>query len=88
MEGMDPEVVEGIGRQLKTQGDAIQNVITAVTQLVTQAESAWKGPDATKFKSDWDGIHKPALIRVKTEVDQLGTTATTNATQQRQTSAH
>jgi len=36
-EDIYPEVVEGIGRQLKTQGDAIQNVITAVDQLVTTA---------------------------------------------------
>ena len=39
--GMDVDVVEGLGRQLKSQAQQIQSVISQIENLVNQAVSSW-----------------------------------------------
>ena len=47
--GMDVDVVEGLGRQLKSQAQQIQSVISQIENLVNQAVSSWDGKDSQDF---------------------------------------
>jgi uncharacterized protein YukE len=83
---MDPEVVEGIGNDLKRQGDAINQTISAINSLISRAEGAWHGHDAQEFKGWWESQHRPALHRAMEAVSGLGQSALNNASEQRQVS--
>lgn len=41
--GMDVDVVEGLGRQLKGQAHQLQGVVTQIESLVNQSSTAWDG---------------------------------------------
>lgn len=82
--GMDVEAVQGLARQLDAKSQEITNL---ANQLTTQLSSTdWKGPDADRFRTDWDSIHRPALNNVAQALDTAGTTANQNATEQLNTS--
>jgi len=87
-EGMDPDLIEQLGNQLKTQGNQIMSVISAVDGLINQMEGSWKGQDATQFQGWWIQQHRPALNSAAQAVDGLGQSALNNASQQRSTSAN
>ena len=86
MLGMDPDVVEGIGNNLKNQATAVQQVMVAVDNLIGQAEANWKGSDSDGFRDSWHSQFKPALSNMQTALEQLGTTAISNASEQRSVS--
>ena len=85
-EGMDPDVVYGLGTQLKNQDSAIQTIVSSIDGVVCQIEGNWKGSDATEFMSWWQQQHKPALIAAATAVGGLGQSAYNNVAQQQQAS--
>jgi WXG100 family type VII secretion target len=87
MEGMDPDVVEGLGNQLKNQENSIQSIVSAVDGIINQIEGSWRGNDATEFMGWWQQQHKPALVAAATAIGGLGTSAQNNAAAQRATSA-
>lgn len=86
MLGMDPDVVEGIGNNLKHQSSAVQQVMSAVDGLISQAEANWKGSDSDAFRDAWNSQYKPALSQMQQALEQLGTTAISNAGEQRSAS--
>lgn len=86
MLGMDPDVVENIGNQMKNQATQVQQVMSAVDGLVSQAEANWKGTDSDQFRDTWMSQYKPVLNQMFTALEQLGTTAIQNAASQRATS--
>jgi uncharacterized protein YukE len=85
--GMDVEVVEGLGRQLKSQAQQIQSVTAQIEGLVNQASAVWDGSDAQDFRQWWVAEHKPKLINLQQAIDGLGTSAINNAQEQRQASS-
>ena len=46
----------------------------------------WKGPDAEKFRSEWDGQHVAALAKVAEALHEAGKQASRNATEQQSAS--
>lgn len=84
--GMDVEVVEGLGGQLKGQAQQIHGVIVQIESLVNQAIANWDGKDAQEFGHWWSGEHKPQLLRLQHMIDGLGSAALNNASEQRQVS--
>lgn len=86
-EGMDPDVVQGLGQQLKHQEDAIHSLVSAVDGIINQIEGAWKGHDATEFMGWWQQQHRPALMNAAGAVGGLGQSALNNVNQQRQASS-
>ena len=86
--GMEVDVVEGLGRQLKSQAQQIQSVISQIENLVNQAVSSWDGKDSQVFHQWWTGEHKPNLTKLQHAIDGLGTSAINNASEQRQVSGH
>lgn len=87
-EGMDVDQVNSIGNQLKSQGDAIDQVISAINGLVGQLPGIWQGKDATEFESWWNTQHKPALHNASVAIHGLGQSALNNASDQAGVSGH
>lgn len=87
-EGMDPDVVYGLGQQLKNQENSIQSIVSAVDGIINQIEGSWKGADATQFMGWWQQQHRPALMAAAEAVGGLGQSAFNNVAQQRQASGH
>ncbi len=86
--GMNPDVVEQIGRDLKGQASQIAGVISKVNSLVAQAQNEWKGKDATDFAGWWNNEHRPRLTELQRKLEGLGQSAQNNATEQRNVSGH
>ena len=63
--GMDVDVVEGLGRQLKGQAHQLQGVVTQIESLVNQSSTAWDGKDSQDFRQWWLGEHKPKLVSLQ-----------------------
>lgn len=81
--GMDPDVVERIGTQLKSQADQIDGVISAIEGLIGEARAAWEGPDSQQFNDWWNSQHRPALTNARDAISGLGQSAMNNAADQR-----
>lgn len=52
-EGMDPDVVHGLGTQLKNQDQAIPSIVASIDGIITQIEGSWKRSVATEFIGWW-----------------------------------
>jgi WXG100 family type VII secretion target len=84
--GMDVEVVEQSGRQLKSQAAAIGNLISQIDKVVHGLTGAWDGQDAQTFVNQWWPQHKKSLAAVQHEIEGLGQSALNNANEQRDVS--
>lgn len=86
--GMNADVVEQIGNQLRQQANEITNVINQINHLVGTMESNWWGPDAQTFCNDWWPQHRTQLAAAGQSIDGLGQSALNNASAQRSVSSH
>ncbi|MGN6609250.1 MAG: hypothetical protein ACTHMS_19830 [Jatrophihabitans sp.] len=87
-EGMDVDVVEAAGNQMKQIGtDGLPHLINAIEGLIQRTQGAWWGHDAQAFAQAWHSNFKPALSRIAGEVANHGQLALTNVNEQRQASA-
>ena len=83
--GLDPEALSALQRQFKADADAIKSLTAKLDGLLKAAW--WEGPDATRFRSDWDGVHKSQLARISAELDTAAKNVATNVAQQQQASS-
>jgi len=81
--GMDADVVESVGKQLKHQGQSVTSVIRSVDALIDRAGTNWWGAHGRDVVHQWRTVHRPALLRVAGAVDGLGQSALNNAHDQR-----
>ncbi|GAA2405815.1 CHAP domain-containing protein [Mycolicibacterium llatzerense] len=84
--GMDADLVEQAGRQLKSQAASIQSLVAQLDRTVNGLTSIWQGQDATQFVTQWWPQHKKSLQAAQQHVDGLGQSALNNASEQRQAS--
>lgn len=84
--GMDTNEVNRLAANLKGQADAIEGVIKAVNNAVSQLQGVWKGQDAVQFADWWNSQHRPHLQQAANAVRGLGQSAQNNATEQAQVS--
>lgn len=84
--GMDVGVVEGVGRQLKQQGQVVRSIVRTVDVQVNDASQNWWGNRAQVFASEWRGVHRPALTRLADAIEGLGQSALNNVAEQRSAS--
>lgn len=82
--GQDVEQVRQLGTQLNTKAGDIESVISQLTSAVNSVQ--WMGPDAERFKSEWQGQHVPRLRQVVSALQQASTDANRNANEQQQAS--
>ncbi|MFM7069212.1 MAG: hypothetical protein ACKOYM_07100 [Actinomycetes bacterium] len=82
--GLDPQQLGVLAKSLQRESGTIR---TLARQLDGQLRAAWwQGPDADKFRSQWDGEHRTQLERVATSLDTAATAVTANVAQQTQAS--
>lgn len=81
--GLDVEVVDQKGRELKNLANEVGNLLSRIDQLVQGLPSVWVGPDADEFVNNLWPTHKRTLQAAQTDIDALGTRAIQNAEEQR-----
>ena len=82
--GMDTEQVAALGKTMQRDAGQIR---TLAKQLDGQLRSAWwKGTDADRFRSDWDGNHRSQLEKIAAALEAQAKVIATNVTQQTQAS--
>lgn len=84
--GMDVGAVRQLASQFGAKADEIDQIASTLT---TQLDgTAWIGPDATRFRSDWQSQHVAALRNVSNALREAQQTAMRNADQQEQASSN
>lgn len=82
--GLDVEQVRGLAQQLHAKS---QEINTIAQQLNSQLTSVtWQGPDAERFRSDWNSQYMSSLRQVAQALEAAGTAAGRNASEQEQAS--
>ncbi|RAX17554.1 hypothetical protein DC347_06330 [Pseudarthrobacter sp. AG30] len=82
--GADVEQLRQLGSKLQAGASEIETQKSTLTKLLHGTD--WKGPDADKFKSEWDGQHSTLLTKVAEALKEAGSKAKRNAEQQSQAS--
>lgn len=84
--GADVEQLNQLAAQLNTKANDIQNVISQLTSAINSVE--WKGNDANKFRSDWQGQYVGQLKQVVSGLQTASQNAKRNAQEQATASGH
>lgn len=82
--GQDIDQVRQLAGQLNAKAGDIESVISQLTSAVNSVQ--WMGPDAERFRSDWQGQHVPQLRQVVNALQNASQHATRNANEQQQAS--
>ena len=82
--GLDPEQMGTLQKSFQRDAGTIR---TLAKQLDSQLRAAWwKGTDADRFRSEWDGTHRALLEKVSAALEAQAKVVATNITQQTQAS--
>jgi ABC-type transporter Mla subunit MlaD len=82
--GADIEQVQQLSTQLNAKASDIQNVISQLSSAISSV--TWMGPDADRFRSDWQGTHVAQLKQVVSALQQASQDAARNAREQQSAS--
>ncbi|HEY8701981.1 MAG TPA: hypothetical protein VIM08_13655 [Arthrobacter sp.] len=82
--GADVQQLKDLGSKLQAGASEIENQKSALNKALHSTD--WKGPDADKFRTDWDSNHMTQLSRVADALKEASQKAKQNADQQDQTS--
>ncbi|MGO4122346.1 hypothetical protein, partial [Arthrobacter sp. YAF16] len=74
-----------LGTKLQAGSQEIDNQRSMLTKVL--AGTQWLGPDAEKFRNEWNGEHVAALTRVSQALQQASQQANRNATEQESASS-
>lgn len=80
--GMDADEVRSLAGRMRSQADAIADVIARVDGIVHQIGQSWHGGRANEFVGWWQRQHRPALVALRERVTGLAQSADNNASQQ------
>ena len=83
--GADVAQLKTLGTKLQAGSQEIANQKSLLTKVL--AGTDWKGPDAEKFRNEWNGEHVAALTRVSQALQQASQQATRNAADQESASS-
>ncbi|MEE2523614.1 hypothetical protein V1639_13345 [Pseudarthrobacter sp. J75] len=78
--GADVAQLKTLGTKLKAGANDIEKQKTLLTKLL--AGTDWKGPDADRFRNEWNGQHVSSLAKVAQALEEAGQKATKNAGEQ------
>ena len=68
--GADPEQLAQLGTTLRNQIEAINGVISVVTNAL--GGTTWSGPARQQFESEWTGSFRTALNNLNQAFDMAG----------------
>lgn len=83
--GADVAQLKTLGTKLQAGSQEIDNQKAMLTKVLAGTE--WKGPDAEKFRNEWNGEHVAALTRVSQALQQASQQASRNAADQESASS-
>ena len=83
--GADVAQLKTLGTKLQAGSQEIDNQRSMLTKVL--AGTQWLGPDAEKFRNEWNGEHVAALTRVSQALQQASQQATRNAADQESASS-
>jgi hypothetical protein len=83
--GADVAQLKTLGTKLQAGSQEIDNQKSMLTKVL--AGTQWLGPDAEKFRNEWNGEHVAALTRVSQALQQASQQANRNATEQESASS-
>jgi hypothetical protein len=84
MWGADVQQLRDLGKQLQSGATEIETQKRNLNKLLHTTD--WKGPDADKFRGEWDSNHMTQLAKVADALKEAGQKAGKNADQQDQAS--
>lgn len=82
--GLDPDQMDALASKMTTEAGTIKQIATAITGQLNS--TWWQGPDAERFKGEWQGTHAAALNRAAEALDAVSQLVKQEASQQRQVS--
>ncbi|MEL7975456.1 WXG100 family type VII secretion target [Isoptericola sp. F-RaC21] len=82
--GLNPEEMQQLVQVLRKKADKIEELVGKLNQQVKA--TTWDGPDAERFKSEWESKHQTALKQVATALEQISQAAKKELDQQKATS--
>ena len=82
--GADVEQLRQLGSKLQAGASEIETQKSTLTKVLSGTD--WKGPDADKFRGEWDSQHASNLKKVADALREAGDRAQKNAEQQQQAS--
>jgi uncharacterized protein YukE len=84
--GADVDQLRKLAKQFDTAADNLNTLTSTLTSSINQTQ-AWQGPDATGFRSDWNGTHTSQLKAAIAALHAGSTGLTKNADEQNAASA-
>lgn len=82
--GMDVEEVKAFAKLATAKARELELISTRLKGLLAGVD--WTGPDATKFKEEWNTTHTKNLKEIADGLEKVAKSATANANQQQATS--
>ena len=86
-EGMDVDQLQGLAKQIDSDAQALDNLVTSLTGVVGTITLLWNGPVAATFEQDWRSKNRPALLAAYNTLTALHTHLVNNINQQTSASA-
>jgi uncharacterized protein YukE len=81
-EGMDVDQLRGLAKQIDSDAQALDNLVTTLTGVVGVLTLLWNGPVAATFEQDWQSKNRPALLAAYNILTALHTHLVNNINQQ------
>ncbi|KRE77431.1 hypothetical protein [Arthrobacter sp. Soil763] len=78
--GADVDQLKVLGTKLQAGAQEIDNQRSILTKVL--AGTQWLGPDADKFRNEWNGEHVANLSRISQALQQASQQANRNASDQ------
>ena len=82
--GADVEQLDTLARRFEEECGAIESMIGRVAGQI--GNTWWQGPDAERFKADWEGTFSAQLRQIGQALRDTGTAVQRQATSQREAS--
>ncbi|WP_425955075.1 WXG100 family type VII secretion target [Xylanimonas sp. McL0601] len=82
--GMEVSEVRLLAKSLQNDAEQLTSIMQQVTSQLNG--TFWKGADAERFRSDWQGHHRADLKTVAAALDEFGAKAKSNADEQEKAS--
>lgn len=86
-EGMDVDRLQGLARQIDSDAQALDRLVTTLTGVAEALTLLWNGPVAAAFEQDWQSKNRPALLAAHHTLTDLHTHLVANVSQQTSASA-
>ncbi|MHC6592219.1 WXG100 family type VII secretion target [Arthrobacter sp. C152] len=85
--GADVAQLRTLAQQLSKTADLLQQQSTQLSGQINNNNPAWKGADASRFRSDWNGSHRALLQQTVSRLQQESKMLLKNADEQEKASA-